>query len=353
MKLALLVLVPVAILGGAAFAWHHWGDALAQGGNDRPRSSAVPSAAAPKVIRALGYVEPVSEIRRLVFKVDGVIDDCRVEVGEHVKAGQVLMTLKNEREAAALEVAQQTLAVAEAEKRLLLAGAHPQEIAAAVEAAALWQERYQFAQRRLTRIEKIKQTNAITEEERDQAETDVASALRNWQRAEAIVNNLKNKVRDEDRQLVESRVEQATAQVQLAEQQLDDTTLAAPFDGVVLDILKREGEGPRLLDREPVILFADTTRLQVRAEVDERFVAELEEGQAATIYGRGLGGVRYPAKVAHVKGLMGAKTVFAREADDRKDLDTIEVLIEAPPEFHPPVGLQVDVDIEIAEGRGD
>jgi multidrug resistance efflux pump len=343
--MALLILAPVVVAGGAFLAWRQHREA------PQPETSITAVGAAPQIVRALGYVEPISEIRRLVFKVDGVIEECRVAVGQSVKKGDVLMRLNSEREQAALKVADEALAVAEAELRQLLAGVHPEEIAAAEEAAALWQERHQFAERRLNRIKNLQQTNAVTEDERDLAETEVVSAKRNWQRSDAIVRNLKTKVREEDRQLAENKVQQATAQVNLARQQLADATLVAPFDGAVLDILRREGEGPRLLDREPVMLFADTTQLRVRAEVDERFVARVREGQPASLYGRGLGDAKFHGNVAQVKGVMGNKTVFARDADDRKDLDTIEVLIDAPPEFRAPIGLQVDVDIRVSNDR--
>ena len=41
--------------------------------------------------------------------------------------------------------------------------------------------------------------------------------------------------------------------------------------------------------------------------------------------------------------MMGPKTVFARVADERRDLDVVQVLIEMGPDFQFPVGLRVDV----------
>ena len=70
----------------------------------------------------------------------------------------------------------------------------------------------------------------------------------------------------------------------------------------------------------------------------------LAEGQTAEIYGRGLGEARYQGKVALVKRLMGNKTVLSDGVGERKDLDDRQVLIDLPPEFHAPLGLQVDVD---------
>ncbi len=125
--------------------------------------------------------------------------------------------------------------------------------------------------------------------------------------------------------------------------------LKSPFAGTVLEILKREGEGARVVDREPVLIFADDSRLRVRAEIDERWVHQLSVGQTAEVYGRGLGDVRQRGTVSLVKQVMGNKTVFSHEASERKDLDVLQVLIDLPPDFRAPLGLQVDVDIFIAK----
>jgi HlyD family secretion protein len=46
---------------------------------------------------------------------------------------------------------------------------------------------------------------------------------------------------------------------------------------------------------------------------------------------------------------MGKKTLFARTATERKDLDVVQVIIEMSGEFHPPVGLEVDVSIDVKD----
>jgi hypothetical protein len=99
-----------------------------------------------------------------------------------------------------------------------------------------------------------------------------------------------------------------------------------------------------------VIVFADVSRLRVRAEIDERHAHGLREGQAAVVFGRNLGGQRFPGRVSCVKRLMGGKTVFARTASERKDLDAVQVFIDFDAPFVAPVGLRVDVAIE-AGGR--
>src|SRR5262249_55472247 len=146
--------------------------------------------------------------------------------------------------------------------------------------------------------------------------------------AKADLLYLRNFVRDEDRRVAEAKVNAAAARLELAKQQLLDTQLIAPLAGTVLEILKREGEGVRLNEIEPVLIFGDLTRLRVRAEVDERYARLIHEGQEAVIFGRGLGNESRAGAVSYVKRIMGKKTVFSKSPTERKDLDVVQVFIE-------------------------
>jgi HlyD family secretion protein len=137
--------------------------------------------------------------------------------------------------------------------------------------------------------------------------------------------------------------------VHQAQQQLAETVLTATCDGTVLEVLKREGDGPRLIDPEPVALFADLSHLRVRGEIEEHYVHALKTGQQVVVSGRGLGKQTFTGRVAFIKQIMGKKTVFARTATERKDLDVLQVLIDIDEPFVAPVGLQVDIRLEVGE----
>ena len=69
--------------------------------------------------------------------------------------------------------------------------------------------------------------------------------------------------------------------------------------------------------------------------------------QRAHVFGRALGEGRFVGRVAVVKRMMGNKTCVSRSASERKDLDVLQLLIDMPPDFRPPLGLQVDVAIDL------
>ena len=333
--------------GGAAAFWFAGALPVA---NPATQTTAVPSLqpVSPKMIRAVGYIEPVSEIRKLTFKVDGVIESCKVQIGQTVEAGEILATLRNHDEKAAVIVAEKELLVAQAERDKLLSGVHPQQIEAGERRIAKLQERLRHAQIQYDRQSGLFEHKAGTQEAFDQAKTDLQQAKEDLLESQADLNRLKAHVRDEDKALAAARVELAEANVTVAKERLRNTTLSAPMQGTALEIFKREGEPVRAFDPQPVFIFADISQLHVRAEVDERYTSQVCIGQPATIYGRSLGDKRFGGKVVLLKNLMGNKTIFSREATERKDLDVLQVFIKPIESLSVPVGLQVDVEIDLA-----
>jgi multidrug resistance efflux pump len=298
-------------------------------------------------IQGQGYVEPVSEVRRLVFPADGVIGECRVEVGRRVARGEVLMVLRNGEQRAAVALAERELRLARAEAAKVLSGAHPNEIAAAPSKVEWLQEQARHLRGELERNRRAFAGRAVTDQEYEQSRTSLIQKEAALAYARAELRRLKHQVRPEDRDLAGVKVGQAEARLELAQQRLQHTFLLAPCRGMVLEIFKRAGEGQRPTDRAPVMVFGNLSRLRVRAEIDERYARRVRVGQEAVAFGRGLGAETFPGRVVAVRRLMGKKTVFSRAATERRDLDVVQVLIDLGATFSAPVGLQVDVRINI------
>ncbi len=309
----------------------------------------VPAPAGPACVQGVGYVEPRTEVRRLCFKADGVIGKCLVEVGAFVHKGDLLMTLGDAEQQAAVSVAEREVEVAQQERARSVLGLDSFEIASAEQKVRLMAERLRYVQGEYERHQRMLRTDSVSQADMAAARNRVAETEAGLRAAEADHLHLRNSVRAEDRGLAEVKVRLAQARLALARQRLADTALRAPFDGKVLEILKREGEAQRMIDGEPVILFADLRRLRVRAEIDERHARAVRVGQEALVFGRGLRQEAFPGKVVAVREVMGKKTVFARTAAERKDLDVLGVLIDMPEDFTAPAGLRVDVQVRAGE----
>lgn len=298
-------------------------------------------------VEAIGYVEPLSEVRQLTFKTGGLIQLCRAKIGERVAKGELLMSLDDGSEAAALEVAKEELRVAQADQARILRGVNRHRIDAANFKAESVRRRIVYLEPEYERYRHLHKEKSATLSEFQRVQSDLASARAELASLEAEVEHLNDYVLPEEKLLAAAKVDLATAKVRQLEEDLNDTRLVAPLAGTVLEILRREGESVSASAREPVLVFADLSGYRVRAEVDERYVQRVQPGQKATIYGRNVGDREYRGQVVLVKQLMGGKTVFAHAANERKDLDAAQVLIDMAAGFAAPAGLRVDVAIEV------
>jgi len=299
-------------------------------------------------IQGIGYVEPTSEVRRLAFKHPGILGTYNVEIGQEVKAGDTLAIQQNNEEQAAVAVAESQLVAANAELEKVLAGINRYEIEAKKNAQRVSIFDAEYARRKLERIEKLQNNKFASEDQRDLAETEAKLKRAESQRLIAETRYLTNFVRDVDKQVAKARVTVAEAQLQTAKQRLAETFLTAPINGTIVEKLLRVGESTFAVGSpEPALLLGDLSKLRVRAEIDENYALSLKEGQKAVIFGRGLGEKQIPAHVALVKKIMGKKTVFAKTATERKDIDVIQAFIEPDADMQVPIGLEVNVKIAI------
>jgi multidrug resistance efflux pump len=312
---------------------------------DTPGEPAGAAPGAPEV-QGIGHVEPVSEVRKLMMRTGGVVKRCHVKAGDTVREGAPLLELEDGTQRAEVEVARLNLELARAEGDQVNVGINPYKIKAVEETVERLREKLRHSRTEAERYGKLVAGHAASNQDHEATATQLRQAEIQLREQEAELLYLRKYVTPEQRALREAKVRHAQANLELAEERLRETQLVAPFDGTVLKLLKREGEGMSTLIPEPVAVFGDLSRLRVRAEVDERFCRRLAVGQAALVFGRNLGGKSYPGRVVEVEKVMGDKTAFTRASSERKDLNVLQVVVALGPEFRAPAGLQVDVKVE-------
>jgi multidrug resistance efflux pump len=255
---------------------------------------------------------------------------------------------QNREEQIAVTVAESQLLAAKAELEKVLAGINPYEIEAKKHAQQVTSLDAEYARRKLDRIAQLRNNKYASEDERDLAETSAKLKQADSRRLSAETRLLTHFVRDVDKQLTQAQVSVAEAQLQASQRRLAETYLTAPIDGTVLETILRVGESTFAVGSpEPAVLLGDMTQLRIRAEIDENYALALQEGQKALIFGRGLGDREIPAHVSFVKKIMGKKTVFAKTATERKDIDVIQIFVTPDSEMQVPIGLEVNVKVAI------
>jgi len=247
----------------------------------------------PDQIRVSGYIE-ATEVQ-VAPEVGGRVVELKVDEGDRVAAGDLIARLDTRDAELALKRLQAERQLAQAQLRLLLAGARAEDIRQAeaqvksaeadVKAAEV---EVSSASADLERFESLLKTSSGSEKQRDDAATrrDVASARLNAARERVIVARetlarLRAGARAEEIDAARARVAVVDAQIASLDKTISDAVVASPIAGTVTTKLVDQGEivAPRM----PLVVVTDLDHAWANVYVDEPLVPRLTLGQKATL----------------------------------------------------------------------
>lgn len=245
-------------------------------------------------VRASGTVE-ATEVQ-VAALVGGRLVDLKVAEGDRVEAGQVVAQLDVADARLALQRVQAERAQADAQLRLLLAGARPEEIrqaeaqfhAAEAETAGA-RDDLAGASANRERYETLLRNNSGSRKQRDDAALRVevagarvrAAEQRGRAAAEALAR-IRKGARSQEIDAARARLDVGDAQIAILEKSIADATVTAPVAGVVTQKLADVGE--ILAPRAPVVTVVDLDHAWANIYIDEPLVPRVRLGQAATLH---------------------------------------------------------------------
>lgn len=184
-----------------------------------------------------------------------------------LQQAQVSYETARQNEISGLQSAEARVRAAQADLDTLLAGSDADELAAARAQLAR-------AEAELARLTGAQRAGAVAAQ---QASLEAARARFEQLSADPTASDLAR---------AEARVAQAQAQLDQAQITLDDTTLRAPFDGVVARVSVAQGEAVN--GAAPLVLI-DISRYLVKVTVDEVDIARVQAGQPVEVLVDALG----------------------------------------------------------------
>lgn len=255
-------------------------------------------------IRVSGHVEATET--RIAAEAGGRILTLSVKEGDRVQKGQPILTLDTRDAQLAIDRAKAERAAAEAQLRLVQAGARVEDVrqaqaqieTAKTEVAAAKTE-LDAAETDLARFETLLKNNSGSRKQRDDAAARrdlardrVASTESRVKTAEETLARVRAGARREEVDAARARVETVNAQIAMLEKGLGDATLTAPIGGLVTEKLVEVGEV--IPPRAPALVIVDLDHAWADVFVPEPTVPQIKLGQAATIFtdagGNGLTG---------------------------------------------------------------
>ena len=219
-------------------------------------------------------------------RIPGRVEQLAVQVGDRVKAGQLIARLEQEDLRAAVEKAQADLAAAEARLTTIRNGARTQEVQSAEAVVRQAEANQLLALANLDRYQQLYRDGGIALQVVDTAARDHDVSVAQVRSAREQLSLIREKYTTEDLQYAEAQVLQAKAALKIAEANLGYATISAPMGGVVASVSTQQGEtvtsGSAAAQAPTFVTIIDLSRLQVDAYVDETDIGKLRVGQEAT-----------------------------------------------------------------------
>jgi RND family efflux transporter MFP subunit len=299
-RAALLVVIVLAVLGGAGFALYAYA---------RPVVTITEVVQGPLVqaFYSTGTVQPEREYP-IKSATNGTLSEVHVDKGDHVTKGKPLAVVTDP---ALIFTVDRTKAELE-EKRLRADESTSPVLAEYAARLKGTQELQEIAQREAARITAMMETNAGSQTDLDRAMDRVKQLLIE---AESIKAQRAAKKLE-----LEREVEVAKSALNIAQWNLEEQTLKSPIDGVVLD--RPTALRTRVAVNDPIMRIADVAprNLVLRADVDEEDIAKvsLKQPVRMTLYA-------FPGQVFN-----GKVTRIYDQADPSRRTFEVDVRFDEP-----------------------
>ncbi|MCL2661042.1 MAG: efflux RND transporter periplasmic adaptor subunit [Acidobacteriaceae bacterium] len=274
----------------------------------------------------------------------GTVQQLFVRIGDRVKTGQVIAVLRNE--VTQQQKAQAETAVATARARLAQVSKPPlpselneAEHAVSESRAQVSQinAQMQLAAKDYERAQQMYSHGLIARAEFERLESNqqsLQSQLRSAKAAtrvrEARQETLQKGPLPEDVMVARAQLSEAEQALQVAGQQSKEARVLAPFDGVVTALNAEQGQ---MVGANGVVNLVSNA-LEIRVDLDESNLADLELGQTAILSAAAFGG----------KTFQGKLTDLGAAVNEARGIVTVKITPENPPDWLRP-GQTVNVNL--------
>jgi HlyD family secretion protein len=258
-----------------------------------------------RTVSAPGSIEP-KRLIKISSQVSAKVLALPFEEGQRVKAGDVVIRLDPQNLVAALDSAKAGLGGQEAS----LGGAE----------AALINARLNYE-----RFQQLVETGDATKAELDGAQASYLQAK-------------------SQREVLTHQIEQAKAQIERAQKDLDNTIISSPIEGIITSLNTEVGEtvivGTTNNPGSIIMEIADLSEMLLKAAVDEANIAPVEIGQEAKIFINAYTDRKYTGTVQRI----GLKRQVAADGTGTFE---VEILMELPEGETLYSGLSASTDIVV------
>ncbi|MGD9632469.1 MAG: efflux RND transporter periplasmic adaptor subunit [Pirellulales bacterium] len=266
----------------------------------RPVKTMVVTAGGDERVRSFPGTVEASRRVELAFQVPGLLTELPVKEGQKVAKGDLIARLRQDEFQARLTQLQGQLDRARATLAALQAGERPEERLRRESQVRAANARLANARAELDRAKRLVDTRVIPRAEFEQIETAYRVAQEEHQAAIQLAE--KGTVgREEEIMAQEAEVRGLEGRVVEANIQLADSTLTAPYDGVIARRFVEQGQNVRAKD--PIVRFQDVDEVEIVVDVPENVMAaDIDRADIVEMLAElsGAPGLTFPVEIREV-----------------------------------------------------
>ena len=200
----------------------------------------------------------------------GLLVKLPIKEGEKVARGQTIAQLRQDDFQARLKTVQSQLDQARAALDALRAGERPEERLRREAQVRAAEAKLANARTEFDRYARLVKSSAVSRAEYELAETGYRVAQEDHKSALQVLEK-GTAARKEDIEAQEAVVRGLEGRVEEAKLQLGDSTLRAPYDGVIAQRFVDEGQN--IIANNPVVKFQNVDEIDIVVDVPEAFIA--------------------------------------------------------------------------------
>ena len=288
--LALVVLIGTTAVAGCVKA-----DSAQAGGADRQAKQVtvvpVKRDAVRRSVDVVGTLTAVDQVT-VSSEADGTVRAILADLGDRVQAGQVLVRLDNERQQYAFQQQQAALARTLAQ----YGAADPQHLPEPDNTPDVRRASAELVQARsaFDRAKELLRRELVSQQAFDDAQAELQTKQAGH---EVALQNSRN---------LRASIQASEAAMKLADRQVRDTEIRAPFDGYVERRLINLGE--LVKEQMPVMAIVRLDPLKVTAEIPERMAPWIDNGRPVEMHVDAYPGRTFTGKVTRISPAVNTGT---------------------------------------------
>ncbi len=293
-------------------------------------------------LRASGTVEVVEA--DLGFPSAGRIETITVREGDNVSEGAELARLDRSELTARRAAAEAQLAASRALLAELRTGPRAEEVAQGRSAVRATLRRLSDAERDLERSRRLFEGGAVSQQALDHRQTAFELAQAEYDQTQERLGILETGPRRERREAQAASVRHAEATLAQIDAALANTTILAPFDGIVT--IRHREVGEIVSPGAPVVTVMNPDQRWVRIYLRQDMVGRVALGQDATITADAYSDRVYRGVVTHIASEAEFTPRNVQTTAERvKLVFEVRVRIAEDPSFDLKAGLAADVQL--------